>query len=208
MLRIEPLAGKPSLIAAADASFLEDRVIAVAALFTYPELEFLDEASVVEKAPFPYVPGFLAFREGPAVIKAIGQLKHKPDLLILDGQGIAHPEGMGLASHVGVLLGTPSIGCAKSRLVGEYREPGLKKGSRSVLKYKAEAVGAALRTKDGTRVIFVSPGHRVTISDAVKIALSCARGYRVIEPIRYVDSKTKRMRRGLSEASPPQGLRP
>ncbi len=199
-LELIPLQKRPKIIAAADAAFTEDKVVAVACLFSYPRLEFLAESVVIEKVTFPYISGFLAFREGPAVIKAIRKLKQRPDLVILDGQGIAHPEGMGLASQVGILLDMPTIGCAKSRLVGEYREPGRKKGSRSVLKYKKRAVGAALRTREGAKVLLVSPGHKTTIKDAVRIVLSCARGFRIIEPVRCTDRKTKVLKKALERA--------
>jgi len=194
-LLIAPLRKKPRLVAAADASFFNDKVLAVACLFSYPELELLDESIRIETVTFPYVPGYLSFREGPAIIKALRKLEKKPDLLILDGQGTAHPQGFGLACHVGVILNTPSIGCAKSRLVGDYEEPGAERGSFSPLRFRGEVVGAALRTRDNARVLFVSPGHKVTLKDAVRVTLSCARGYRVIEPIRCTDAKTKHLKK-------------
>jgi deoxyribonuclease V len=194
-LKLTPFKGKTRIIAAADASFFNDKVLAVACLFSWPELELLDEAIQIEKVDFPYIPGYLSFREGPAVIRAIRKLKRKPDLLILDGQGIAHPHGFGLACHVGVILDIPAIGCAKSRLVGEYKEPGVEKGSFSPLRFNGKIVGAALRTRENTRVLFVSPGYKVTLKDAIRMTLSCARGTRVIEPIRCTDAKTKHLKK-------------
>lgn len=199
--KLEPLKKEPKLIAAADAAFLDEKIIAIACLFTYPELKLLDEQIEILPLTFPYVPGYLSFREGPAIIKAVRKLKKKPELLILDGQGTAHPEGFGLACQVGVLLDMPTIGCAKSRLVGEYEEPGPEKGSQSPLSYKDEIVGAALRTREKTRILFVSPGHRATIKDAVRITLVCARGTRVIEPVRYADMRTKEIKK-LSRFKP------
>lgn len=194
-LRLVPLRKKIRLLAAADAAFLGDLVLASACLFSYPDLNLVDEKCAVMKTEFPYIPGYLAFREGPAVLRAVAALSEKPDLLMLDGQGIAHPRGMGIASHVGVLLDMPTIGCAKSRLVGEYREPGRRKGSHSVLRFNRKVVGTALRTRDGARVIFVSPGHRTDVSDSLRITLACLRGYRVPEPTRCADLKTKELKR-------------
>ncbi|MDA8169743.1 MAG: deoxyribonuclease V [Nitrospiraceae bacterium] len=194
-IRLEPLRKSPELIAGADAAFSGEMVVAVACLFTFPELELIDEKTVIRKVTFPYIPGFLTFREGPAVIEAVRKLGQRPDLLLIDGQGIAHPERIGIASHVGLVLDIPTIGCAKSRLVGEYEEPGLKKGNWSELKYKQERVGTVLRTRDRVSAMFISPGHRVSFEDSVRIALSTVRSSRVPEPTRVADVKTKKMKR-------------
>lgn len=202
LIELTPLPKKIRLVAGADAAFFSDRVIAVACLFTYPGLGLVDEAFVLAKARFPYIPGFLAFREGPAIIRAVKKLKERPDVLLIDGQGIAHPRGLGIASHVGVVLDMPTIGCAKSRLVGQYKEPNPKKGSRSALKFKGQTVGAALRTKDGTNVMFISPGHKVSFPDAIKISLACAARARVPEPTRVADIKTKKLKKLLLHPAP------
>jgi deoxyribonuclease V len=194
-VEITPLEKIPEFIAAADAAFSGDRVFAVASLFSYPGLALLEEATVSAEADFPYVPGYLTFREGPSIIRAIRQLKKKPDVLLVDGQGIAHPRRMGIAAHIGVLLDIPTIGCAKSRLVGEHEEPGVKKGCWSPLRYKKETVGAVLRTRDSVRPVFVSPGHRIDLEDSLKIVLACTRNFRIPEPLRRVDFLSKKRKR-------------
>jgi deoxyribonuclease V len=186
-VRILPLRKAPRLVAGLDAAFEGEIVRGAACLFSYPELEPLEEAAAELRCRFPYIPGLLTFREGPVLIKALSKLRRTPDVLLFDGQGIAHPEGMGIAAHVGALLDIPSIGCAKSRLVGEHREPASKKGSRARLVFKGHAVGAALRTRSGVRHIYVSPGHRADIKDAIDIVLGCTIRYRLPEPIRCAD---------------------
>ena len=194
-VKIAPLEKIPEFIAAADAAFSGDRVFAVASLLSYPGLVLLEEAAVSAEADFPYVPGYLTFREGPSIIRAIRQLKRKPDVLLVDGQGIAHPRRMGIAAHVGVLLDIPTIGCAKSRLVGEHEEPGVKKGCWSPLLYKKETVGAVLRTRDSVRPVFVSPGHRIDLEDSLKIVLACTQSFRIPEPLRRADFLSKKRKR-------------
>ena len=193
-IRIVPLAVKPRFVAGADAAFLDDLVLAAACLFTWPQMELVETSRAVLKVRFPYVPGLLSFREGPAVIRAVKNLKRRPDLLFLDGQGIAHPAGMGLASHVGLVLDMPSIGCAKSRLVGDYREPGRRKGGRARLLYKGRRVGEVLRTKDDVKPVFISPGHMIDFEDSMGMALSCLKGFRIPEPTRAADMETKRLK--------------
>ena len=191
-LKIVPLKKPPCLIAGIDAAFTDKKVIAAACLYTFPELVPLEDAFAAENISFPYIPGLLSFREGPAMIRAIEKLTTKPDLLLCDGQGIAHPEGIGIASHIGVLLNMPSIGCAKSRLVGDYEEPGKEKGSSAVLAYKNKIVGTVLRTRANVKPVFVSPGHLIDRKGAVSIILQCAGKYRLPEPIRRADSLSKK----------------
>jgi deoxyribonuclease V len=197
-VRIAPLRKLPKYIAGVDAAFLHDKVIGVACLYKYPDLILTEEVYAVTEALFSYIPGFLSFREGPAIIKAVKSLKMKPDVILFDGQGIAHPRGLGIASHIGVLLDLPTIGCAKSRLIGEYREPGPKKGTWSFLRYNGKTVGAVLRTKDNVRPLFVSPGHRIDLRGSLEIILSCIRKYRIPEPLRRADSVSKKIKRELS----------
>ncbi len=195
---ISRLRKKIRSIAGVDAAFSERRVFAAACLFSYPDLEFIAETTAVAKISFPYVPGFLSFREGPAIIQAVGRLKTKPDLILVDGQGIAHPRGIGIASHIGVLLNIPTIGCAKSRLVGRFAEPGLKKGHWSPLLHEGKTIGAVLRTRDAVRPLFVSPGHRVGFVDSINFVLACTRHYRISEPLRRADFLSKKARRQSS----------
>jgi deoxyribonuclease V len=192
-VRIQPLQKDLSNIAAVDAAFYGESVIAVASLFAYPSLLHIADAVAREKVRFPYVPGFLSFREGHAFISAIRKLKQTPDVIIVDGQGIAHPLGCGIASHIGVLLDLPTIGCAKSRLIGEYSEPGPEKGQWSPLIYEKEEVGAVLRTRGNVRPVFVSPGHLVDLCSSVAIVLQSLTQYRIPEPLRRADYLTKEL---------------
>ncbi|MCL7454196.1 MAG: endonuclease V, partial [Anaerolineae bacterium] len=139
------------------------------------------------KAPvtFPYVPGLLTFREGPSVVKALEELDTWPDLLIFDGHGLAHPRRIGLASHMGVILDRPSIGCAKSRLVGEHGEPDDDAGNWTPLRDGQEVIGAVVRTRAKVKPVFVSIGHRIDLNTAVDFVLRCTRGYRLPETTRY-----------------------
>jgi deoxyribonuclease V len=196
-IRIEPLRKTVRLVAGVDAAFSGERVIGAASLFRYPEMIPVEDAHVVRKVSFPYVPGFLFFREGPAVMDALEALGTEPDLVLCDGQGVAHPEGAGLASHVGVMINVPTIGCAKSRLVGEFEEPGTGRGQWSPLLFKGRSVGAVVRTQDGVKPLFVSPGHRITLGESVRIVLDCATRYRIPEPLRQADILSRRMKKAL-----------
>ena len=193
-VRITPLASGISYVAGVDAAFFEDKAIGAACLFSYPGLELIEETYCIKDAGFPYIPGLLSFREGPAVIAAIERLKIRPDVVIFDGQGIAHPEGLGIASYAGVLLDLPSIGSAKSWLVGTFKEPGTRRGSKTMLKYNGEVVGAVLRTRENTKPLFVSPGHRIDIDGSVEVVLACTTVYRVTEPVRCADLLTKKLK--------------
>jgi deoxyribonuclease V len=194
-VRIIPLQKRPKYIAGVDAAFPENQVLAVACLYRYPELSLVEETIAVTETSFPYIPGFLSFREGPAIIKAIQKLTVKPDLILVDGQGIAHPKGLGIASHIGVLVDIPTIGCAKSRLVGEYKEPRFRKGAWSPLHYNGKVVGAVLRTRDHVRPLFVSPGHRIDLKASIEIVLGCTGKYRISEPLRRADFLSKKIKK-------------
>jgi deoxyribonuclease V len=196
-VRITPLKKNPEYVAGVDAAFLNKKVIGVACLYTYPDIHLIEETYAVRKILFPYIPGFLSFREGPAIINAIKGLRKKPDIVLFDGQGIAHPKGLGIASHIGVLLNIPTIGCAKSRLIGTYKEPGLKKGTYSSLLYGAEIVGVVMRTKYNVKPLFVSPGHRIDIRGSIEILLACSQKYRIPEPLRRADFISKKIKREL-----------
>jgi deoxyribonuclease V len=196
-VKIIPLRKDPKFIAGVDAAFLENKVIGVASIFKYSELTHVEDAFAVTDIPFPYVPGFLSFREGPAIIEALKGLKIKPDIILFDGQGIAHPKRMGIASHIGVILDMPTIGCAKSRLVGEYKEPASKKGDWSPLNFHGGTVGAVLRTKDYVKPVFVSPGNRIDLKTSIKIVLKCTTKFRISEPLRRADFLSKKIKEEL-----------
>ncbi|HEY8491005.1 MAG TPA: deoxyribonuclease V [Dehalococcoidia bacterium] len=157
-------------------------------VLSYPELRLVERVVEEREVPFPYVPGLLSFREAPVLLPALERLRHRPDLLLVDGQGLAHPRRFGIACHLGLLLDLPAIGCGKSRLVGEYREPGPAVGDRAPLVDRGQVVGQVVRTRAGVKPVFVSPGHRIGLEEAVAWVLRCARGYRLPEPTRLADA--------------------
>ncbi len=164
-----------------------DRIWAAAASLDFAELGLTESAIACQETTFPYRPGFLAFREAPAALAALERLRTKPDLLIVDGHGLAHPRRFGLACHVGLLTGIPTIGVAKSRLVGRYEEPGPLRGDWTPLTDHNETIGAALRTRVRTRCVFVSVGHRIALKTAIDFVLRCTPRFRLPEPIRLAD---------------------
>lgn len=184
-------------IAAADISYnrFDDRLYAAVVLVNIPELNLTDVYSTQVKASFPYIPGFLSFREIPPLLDIFEKISIIPDILICDGQGIAHPRGFGLASHLGVILDIPTIGCAKSVLVGKYVEPSVTKGSTSPLVYQERQVGAAVRTRNEIKPVFVSVGHKLCLEDAVKIILQCSPRFRIPEPLRLAHRMVNEMRK-------------
>ena len=193
-LVVAPLSKKPQCLVGVDAAFFGNKVYAAACLFAYPSLVPIEDSFMVEVAPFPYVPGFLAFREGRAIINALKNLKRTPDLLIADGHGIAHPRAMGIASHLGILLDVASIGCAKSRLIGASEEPGQTKGDWSILKFEDDIVGAVLRTRPHVKPVFVSPGYKIDLAESIEIVMNCTYRYRIPEPLRRADMLSKKLR--------------
>ena len=193
---LTPFKGMPEKIAGADVSYDKGSNLFFAGIvvLSFPGMEIIDEASARGKVDFPYIPGLLSFREGPLLIEAFGMLETVPDLIIFDGQGIAHPRGLGIASHLGILLNIPSIGCAKTKLWGDYIEPAREKGSRSPLTMKGEEIGAVVRTKSGVKPLFVSPGHLVDMRGSVDIVLTCSKKYRLPEPTRQAHLLVNRLR--------------
>jgi deoxyribonuclease V len=191
------VSGDPRTVAGVDVSYSRSRDLLFAAIVVLDteSLETIETASAALRPVFPYIPGLLTFREGPVVLEAYRRLSTEPDLLMFDGQGIAHPRGLGLASHVGVLLDKPAIGCAKSRLVGEFKEPKQKRGSMRTLSLHSKKVGVVLRTRDNTKPLFVSPGHRITVETAARRVLDAGRGYRLPEPTRRAHHEAERAKR-------------
>lgn len=187
MVQLTTLDRKPSTICGVDAAYVNGQTVAAAVVYDYPTLACREEAVAALPTTFPYIPGYLSFREGPAILAAINRLTTLPDLFIVDGQGIAHPRGIGIATFLGVLLDRPTVGSAKSRLVGTYDEPSDIRGSWTLLTYREQTVGAVLRTRQGVKPLFISPGHRVTLDDAVAIVMACCTRYRLPEPQREAD---------------------
>jgi deoxyribonuclease V len=179
----------PKIVAGADVSYRGD--VAKAVFVVMRGFEVLEQVVVRESVPFPYIPGLLSFREIPPLLSAWKKVKTEPDVIIVDGQGVAHPRRFGIASHLGLVLGVPTIGCAKSRLCGEHEEPGPARGDWSPLLHQGETVGAALRTRDGCNVVYVSTGHRIALESAISVVLACAPRYRLPEPQRLADHLTK-----------------
>ncbi len=196
-VKIENDFGELKTVAGIDVSYdiKADTSRAVIVLMKLDRLEPLQ--TIVTDAPttFPYIPGLLSFREIPVILQALGHLATKPDLLMVDGQGIAHPRRLGIAAHLGVLVDMPSIGVAKSRLTGTYKEPGPATGDQSPLMDKGERIGTVLRSKPKTNVLFISPGHRMDIATATQLTLQCLRGYRLPEPTRIADKISKQRER-------------
>ena len=185
---------RPRRIAGIDVHFSADRgdgqpglTWAAIALVEAASLELVESVLAVRPTSFPYVPGYLSFREIPAVLAALSVLQHPPDLLMVDGQGIAHPRRIGIAAHLGVLVDLPTIGVAKSRLVGRHETPAEARGSWTPLLDKGETIGAVLRTKDGVQPLYVSIGHKLGLEQAIDLTLAAATRYRLPEPTRLAD---------------------
>jgi len=199
-VRVEPLGGDVHTVAGTDCAFLDGgaRIVAVAVLCDARTMAVLAGAHDVRPCEFPYVPGLLSFREAPAVIAAVRALPQRPDLLMCDGQGLAHPRGLGLASHVGLWLDVPTVGVAKSRLCGTHRTPGGRRGCRTQLRYDGRVVGAVLRTRTDVTCLYVSVGHRVTLADAVRWTLRAGRGVRLPEPTRRAHQHVSELKKRLT----------
>jgi deoxyribonuclease V len=171
-------------VAGVDVHVRGEVAVAVAALVELPELDLIESAVAERPVTFPYVPGYLAFREVPVALDALRALGRPPDALLVDGHGLAHPRRFGLACHLGVVMDLPTAGCAKSRLIGRHGAPAATRGSTTALREGAQQIGTVLRTRDGVSPIFVSIGHRLTLRAAVSLALSCTGRFRQPEPLR------------------------
>ncbi|KPJ90741.1 MAG: endonuclease V [Gemmatimonas sp. SG8_17] len=176
-------------VAGADAVLNSDRThcIAGVVLWDLDQQTVVEQRTAVRELIFPYVPGLLAFREAPAVLAALAKLRNRPDTIMCDAHGLAHPRRFGLACHVGVICDMPALGCAKSRLVGTYCEPGSRRGSTSLLTHEGEVIAAILRTRPGVKPVFVSVGHRCDLEAATSLVLACAVRFRLPEPTRLAD---------------------
>ena len=177
--------GDIKTVAGVDLGFKKDIARASVVVLSFPELQLIDGVLVESPVPFPYIPGLLSFRETPPLLKAFDQLNTEPDLIIADGQGIAHPRRFGIASHLGLILDRPTVGCAKSRLWGRHKQPNDEAGSIEYLYDKGEIIGAAVRTRSNVNVVYVSVGHRISLDSAIRLTLACCRRYRLPETTRY-----------------------
>jgi len=176
----------PHLIAGVDIAVEKGHGMATGAVvvLSYPEFIVVETKVVQGRLDFPYIPGLLSFRESPLILAACESHSITPDLVLVDGQGVAHPRRFGLASHLGLFLDMPTIGCAKSRLCGKHEEPGIEAGSYAEVVDKGETIGVALRTRPGVKPVYVSTGHKVDLGTAIYWVLECCRGYRLPEPLR------------------------
>jgi len=195
----KPLPESVSLVAGADMAFSRqhERFFATVIVLTFPGLETVEQVSAWMRPTFPYVPGLLTFREGPVLVKTFSKLKSRPDVVIFDGQGIAHPRRLGLAAHMGLWLKIPTVGCAKSRLIGEHRQPGKKKGHTVRLMDKGEKIGEVLRTRDGVKPVYISPGHLADFKTSTRLVLRCCTKYRLPEPTRLADIEVARYKKEI-----------
>ena len=195
-LQIQPLTKEITTIAGADISFnkYSTTVYAGIVVMHFPSMQVIETSGVTDETTFPYVPGLLAFREVPALSKAWEKLQTKPDVLVLDGHGIAHPRRMGIAAHFGVVMQTPTLGCAKSLLTGKYTEPSTEAGSVSDLFAKEELIGKVFRTKKNVKPVFISPGNLISMEQSLDIIKQCVRKYRIPEPTRMAHNFVNELR--------------
>jgi deoxyribonuclease V len=198
MVSVAGLDKEPRLVAGCDISFDKgsDVVYAGIVVLGLPALIEVRRSTTIAQVKFPYIPGLLSFRESPALLEAWEKLEVQPDLVMIDGQGYAHPRRFGIASHFGVLIDLPTVGCAKTVLVGKYEEPDAKAGSYSPLIDREELIGAALRTQDGVNPVLVSVGHRINLESAIEVVMRCTKEYRIPEPTRQAHLLVNALRRG------------
>jgi deoxyribonuclease V len=183
---LKPLPEEITVVAGADVGYSRghDRAVAAVVTYTYPALELRELVRFQGKFSYPYVPGLLSFREIPLLLEAFKHLREEPDVVLCDGQGTAHPRRLGLASHLGLWLNLPTVGCAKTRLVGTHGKVGVRKGQYRSLRYRDERVGVVLRTRTKVKPLYVSPGHLAEVDSSRKLVERCCTKYRLPEPIR------------------------
>lgn len=186
----------PKLVAGLDCAFSKDgqKIIAVVVVLQLSDLKVIETKYAVRKLRFPYIPGLLSFREAPACLSAAKKLKNTPDVFLIDGHGFAHPRRFGIASHLGLFLNKPTIGCAKSLLIGTFENPASQKGAFTLLKNKNETIGVVLRTATNVKPVFISVGNNCRLKDAIKIVLACCAGYRIPEPTRLADHLVSKLK--------------
>lgn len=198
-IQLRPVSKKPQTVAAIDCSFTRDKkhIISAVIVTALPGFEIIEQAHDISPLDFPYIPGLLSFREAPSCLKAVEKLQTVPEVFLIDGQGIAHPRKMGIAVHLGLFLDKPTVGCAKSRLIGEYEPPGPEKGSRAELRHKGQIIGSVVRTRDNVKPLYVSPGHLCTVENAVELTLATATKYRLPEPARIAHKTVTELKNGF-----------
>jgi deoxyribonuclease V len=188
-------------VAGADVSYYKNKMIAGVIVFEFPNLKAIEKQSFISPVNFPYIPGLLTFREGPSILAAFKKIKNEPDIILFDGQGIAHPRRMGIATHLGLFLDKPTIGCAKSRLSGKYTSVGEEKGDYAPLKEGEEILGAVLRTRKKVKPIFVSPGYKIDLSNSIEIVLKCTDKYKLPVPVREAHLFVNQIRNKLTSCT-------
>ena len=198
-----PLPEDFKILGASDIGYVPaiDRLVAVVVTFSWPELQLLETVHAISSIPFPYIPGLLSFREVPPLLEAFEKLRNPPDALLCDGQGIAHPRRLGLASHLGLWLDIPTVGCAKSRLCGTHDPPGPLRGDSALLRHQDEIVGVVFRSRDNVNPIYISPGHLADLPGSVELVRRCLGRTRIPEPLRQAHNIATRLRNGLAEKS-------
>lgn len=205
---VAPLEPLPRFVAGADCAFSYDKQTIFAAAVVYDRKTqcVIEAAHATRPAEFPYIPGFLSFREGPAVLQAVHALQHEFGAILFDGQGFAHPRRCGIASHLAIQLDQPGVGVAKSRLIGTFGKPALNAGATAPLMDDDEQIGFVLRTQKGIRPVFVSLGHRVDLASAVRLVLACCTRYRIPEPTRQADIEVAKLKRRSEQDGQPACL--
>lgn len=197
-LAAEVISDKPldiaaiKLVAGVDVSVKENVSQAAVVILTYPDLQVIETVLVQQPTPFPYIPGLLSYREGPVLEAAFARLEHEPDVFIFDGMGIMHPRRIGIASHMGVWLQKPTIGCGKTFFLGQYDEPPQERGAWSLLRDKGQVIGAVLRTRQGVKPVYISPGHLADLPTSLDLIMRCTPKYRLPEPIRQAHNAAGR----------------
>ena len=197
---LQPLPDRIEILGASDIGYVPalDKLAAVVITFRWPSLELIETAHVVQRISFPYIPGLLSFREIPPLLEAYRQLEHPPDVLLCDGQGIAHPRRLGLASHLGLCLDIPTVGCAKKLLCGKHGPLGPHRGDLAPLELKGDIIGYVLRTRDGIKPVYISPGHLADLESSRELIQSCLGRYRIPEPLRRAHQLATTLRSQLT----------
>lgn len=203
MVCLSGFPGRFELVAGVDVAYSKRSNLLFGGLVVlrYPGFEIVEEQYSVDTVRFPYIPGYLSFRESPVILRLFEQLHMEPDVVIVDGQGVAHPRGLGIAAHIGVIIGLPTIGCAKSLLCGQFTGLGVKRGERVPIYFEGNLCGYAIRTKEYKNPVFVSPGNLISFDDACDVVLRCTTKYRVPEPTRVAHIMVNRFKKRYENES-------